>query len=36
MTLQETFFPLRFGMLTDQFGIKWMLNLDKLPETRKK
>ena len=29
MPLQETFFALRFGMLTDQFGIKWMLNLDK-------
>lgn len=29
MPVQETFFALRFGMLTDQFGIKWMLNLDK-------
>ena len=29
MPLQETFFALRFAMLTDQFGIKWMLNLDK-------
>ena len=29
MPLQETFFALRFGMLTDQFGIKWMFNLDK-------
>ena len=29
MPLQETFWALRFGMLTDQFGIKWMLNLDK-------
>ena len=26
---QETFFAVRFGMLTDQFGIKWMLNLEK-------
>lgn len=29
MPLQETFFSGRFGMLTDQFGIKWMINLDK-------
>ena len=29
MPLQETFFATRFGMLTDQFGIKWMLNLEK-------
>ena len=29
MPLQETFWALRFAMLTDQFGIKWMLNLDK-------
>ena len=29
MPVQETFWALRFGMLTDQFGIKWMLNLDK-------
>ena len=29
MPLQETFFAIRFGMLTDQFGIKWMLNLEK-------
>ena len=29
MPLQETFFAVRFGMLTDQFGIKWMLNLEK-------
>ena len=32
MPLQETFFALRFGMLTDQFGIKWMFNLDKPTE----
>jgi PhnB protein len=29
MPLQETFFAVRFAMLTDQFGIKWMLNLEK-------
>ena len=29
MPLQETFFAIRFGMLTDQFGIKWMFNLEK-------
>ena len=32
MPLQETFFAVRFGMLTDQFGIKWMLNLEKPKE----
>jgi len=30
MPLQETFFAVRFGMLTDQFGVKWMLNLEKV------
>ena len=30
MPLQETFFAHRFAMLTDQFGIKWMLNFEKL------
>lgn len=29
MPLQETFFAIRFGMLTDQFGIKWMINYEK-------
>ena len=29
MPIQETFFALRFGMLTDQFGTHWMVNLDK-------
>ena len=29
MPLQETFWAVRFGMLTDQFGIKWMLNFEK-------
>ena len=32
MPLQETFFAIRFGMLTDQFGIKWMLTLEKPKE----
>lgn len=26
MPLQQTFWALRFGMLTDQFGIPWMVN----------
>jgi PhnB protein len=26
MPLQQTFWALRFGMLTDQFGIPWMFN----------
>jgi PhnB protein len=29
MPLQETFWAPRFGMLTDQFGINWMLNLEQ-------
>ena len=29
MPLQETFWATRFGMLTDQFGIHWMFNLEK-------
>ena len=32
MPLQETFFAIRFGMLTDPFGIKWMVNVEK-PKT---
>ena len=32
MPLQETFWATRFGMLTDQFGIKWMVNFDKPTE----
>ena len=27
--LQETFWALRFGMLTDQFGTPWMINCGK-------
>jgi PhnB protein len=29
MPMQETFWASRFGMLTDQFGINWMLNVEK-------
>lgn len=29
MPLQETFWAQRFGMFNDQFGIPWMLNLDR-------
>jgi PhnB protein len=29
MALQETFFAARFGMLTDKFGIPWMVNCEK-------
>lgn len=29
MPLGETFWAQRFGMLTDQFGINWMLSLNK-------
>lgn len=29
MPLQETFWALRFAMLTDQFGIPWMINCDR-------
>jgi PhnB protein len=29
MQLQETFWALRFGMLTDQFGIPWMINCER-------
>ena len=29
MPLQNTFWAARFGMLTDQFGINWMLNFEK-------
>lgn len=29
MPLEETFWAARFAMLTDQFGINWMLNLEK-------
>lgn len=29
MPLQETFWALRFGMVTDRFGIPWMVNCSK-------
>ncbi|NJM56409.1 MAG: VOC family protein [Synechococcales cyanobacterium RU_4_20] len=29
MPLEETFWAVRFGMVTDQFGISWMVNCDK-------
>jgi PhnB protein len=29
MPLQETFWATRFGMLTDRFGIPWMVNCEK-------
>lgn len=29
MPLQDTFWGARFGMLTDKFGINWMLNCEK-------
>jgi PhnB protein len=29
MPLAETFWAQRFGMLTDQFGIPWMINCEK-------
>ena len=29
MPLQETFWALRFGMFTDQFGTPWMINCGK-------
>lgn len=28
MPLQETFWALRFGVLTDQFGIRWSINCE--------
>lgn len=29
MELQETFWAVRFAMLTDRFGMNWMFNLEK-------
>jgi PhnB protein len=29
MPMGETFWALRFGMLTDQFGVPWMVNCEK-------
>lgn len=32
MPLQQTFWSLRFGVLTDQFGIPWTLSCARAPE----
>lgn len=29
MPIQETFWAIRFGMVTDRFGIPWMINCEK-------
>ena len=29
MPIAETFWAIRFGMLTDQFGVPWMVNCEK-------
>jgi len=29
MAIGETFWAVRFGMLTDRFGIPWMVNCEK-------
>ncbi len=29
MPLEETFWAVRFGMLSDQFGVPWMVNCEK-------
>jgi PhnB protein len=29
LPLTETFWAVRFGMLTDQFGVPWMINCEK-------
>jgi PhnB protein len=29
MPLQETFWAAQFGMVTDKFGVHWMINVDK-------
>jgi PhnB protein len=31
MPIAETFWARRFGMLTDQFGIPWMVNCERAP-----
>lgn len=32
MPIQETFWSVRFGMLTDRFGIPWMVNCEQAPQ----
>lgn len=29
MPIQETFWAVRFGMLTDKYGVPWMVNCEK-------
>jgi PhnB protein len=29
MPIGETFWAVRFGMLTDRFGVPWMINCEK-------
>jgi PhnB protein len=31
MPIQETFWALRFGVVTDRFNIPWMINCEKAP-----
>jgi len=31
MPIQQTFWSARFGMLTDRFGIPWMVNCEQVP-----
>jgi PhnB protein len=31
MPIQQTFWSVRFGTLTDQFGVPWMVNCDQAP-----
>lgn len=33
MPIQETFWAKRFAMLTDSFGMPWMINCEKVPMT---
>lgn len=33
MPVQDTFWGATFGMLTDKYGIQWMFNCDKKPDT---
>jgi PhnB protein len=32
MPIQQTFWSVRFGMLTDRFGIPWMVNCEQAPQ----
>lgn len=34
LPLQKTFFSPSFGMFTDQFGVKWMINVEDLTKAR--